>query len=75
MIGVLKKGYDMEKVQSKFGGIWEKYSQGRTIIGEGTGTDSNGLVQTFTLYFFYCIIFCTHIYTSYRIYLIYYFTF
>ena len=37
----------IEKVQSKFGGIWEKYSQGRTIIGEGTGTDSNGLVQTF----------------------------
>ena len=26
----------------------EKYSQGRTLIGEGTGTDSNGLVQTFT---------------------------
>ena len=38
----------IEKVQSKFGGIWEKYSQGRTIIGEGTGTDSNGLVQSFT---------------------------
>ena len=38
----------IEKVQSKFGGTWEKYSQGRTIIGEGTGTDSNGLVQTFT---------------------------
>ena len=38
----------IEKVQSKFGGIWEKYSQGRTITGEGTGTDSNGLVQTFT---------------------------
>ena len=38
----------IEKVQSKFGGIWEKYAQGRTLIGEGTGTDSNGLVQTFT---------------------------
>ena len=38
----------VEKVQTKFGGTWEKYSQGRTIIGEGTGTDSNGLVQTFT---------------------------
>ena len=38
----------VEKVQSKFGGTWEKYSQGRTLIGEGTGTDSNGLVQTFT---------------------------
>ena len=38
----------VDKVRSKFGGIWEKYSQGRTIIGEGTGTDSNGLVKTFT---------------------------
>ena len=28
-------------------GTWEKYAQGRTLIGEGTGTDSNGLVQTF----------------------------
>ena len=37
----------VEKVQSKFGGTWEKYSQGRTIMGDGTGTDSNGLVQTF----------------------------
>ena len=37
----------IEKVQSKFGGTWEKYSQGRTLMGEGTGTDSNGLVQTF----------------------------
>ena len=38
----------VEKVQDKFGGTWEKYSQGRTLIGEGTGTDSNGLIQTFT---------------------------
>ena len=37
----------VEKVQTKFGGKWEKYAQGRTLIGEGTGTDSNGLVQTF----------------------------
>ena len=38
----------VEKVQSKFGGKWEVYAGGRTIIGVGTGTDSNGLVQTFT---------------------------
>ena len=38
----------IEKVQNKFGGTWEKYAQGRTLIGEGTGTDSNGLVQTYT---------------------------
>ena len=37
----------IEKVQSKFGGTWEKYSQGRTIMGEGIGTDSNGIIQTF----------------------------
>ena len=37
----------IEKVQSKFGGTWEKYAQGRTLIGEGIGTDSNGLVKTF----------------------------
>ena len=38
----------IEKVQSKFGGRWEVYAGGRTIIGVGTGTDINGLVQTFT---------------------------
>ena len=38
----------IEKVQKRFGGTWEKYSEGRTLIGEGTGTDSNGLVKTFT---------------------------
>lgn len=38
----------IEKVQSKFGGTWEKYAQGRTLIGEGAGTDSNGLVQIFS---------------------------
>ena len=38
----------IEKVQSKFGGKWEVYAGGRTIIGAGTGTDSNGLVQTFS---------------------------
>ena len=36
-----------EEVTNAIGGEWEKYAQGRTIIGEGTGTDSNGLVKTF----------------------------
>ena len=36
-----------EEVTNAIGGEWEKYAQGRTIIGEGTGTDANGLVQTF----------------------------
>jgi len=39
---------DANQVHDAIGGEWEKYSQGRTLIGEGTGTDANGLVQTFT---------------------------
>ena len=38
---------DATQVHDAIGGTWEKYAQGRTIIGDGTGTDSNGLVQTF----------------------------
>ena len=37
----------IEEVTNAIGGEWEKYAQGRTIIGEGIGTDSNGLVKTF----------------------------
>ena len=32
----------VEKVQNKFGGIWEKYSEGRTLIGDGT--DESGYI-------------------------------
>ena len=38
---------EASQVHDAIGGEWEKYAQGRTIIGDGTGTDSNGLVQTF----------------------------
>lgn len=32
---------------SYIGGTWEKYGQGRTLIGEGTGVDSESLEKTF----------------------------
>ena len=32
----------IEEVTSAIGGEWEKYAQGRTIIGDGTVTDSSG---------------------------------
>ena len=32
----------IEKVQSKFGGKWEVYASGRTLVSAGTVTDANG---------------------------------
>ena len=32
----------IEEVTNAIGGEWEKYAQGRTIIGDGTVTDSSG---------------------------------
>ena len=36
-----------EEVSNKLGGTWEAYGQGRTLIGIGTGTDSNSISQEF----------------------------
>ena len=38
-----------EAVESKLGGTWEKYGEGRTLIGEGTGNDQNGLSKEFAI--------------------------
>src|SRR5574344_992477 len=34
---------------SLYGGTWVSYGQGRTLIGVGSGTDTNGTVQTFNV--------------------------
>ena len=41
---------NVDKVKEKFPNTeWEKYSEGRTLVGEGTGTDINGNVSTFAV--------------------------
>ena len=36
-------------VHDRFGGTWVAYATGRTLIGVGTGTDSNSTSQTFAV--------------------------
>lgn len=38
----------IDDVVARFGGEWETYSEGRTLVGVGTSTDSNGNVATYT---------------------------
>ena len=37
----------IEKVQEKFGGMWERYAEGTTIVSVGTYTDSKGNVNSY----------------------------
>ena len=39
----------VDAVEAKFGGEWEKYSEGKTLVGEGTNTDSEDNSKTFTI--------------------------
>ena len=40
---------DATQVHDAIGGEWEKYAQGRTIIGEGTVTDLNGETKLYSI--------------------------
>ena len=48
-IYISTKDDTVQKVKSKFGGEWEAYSQGRTLVGVGTTTDENGNALVYTL--------------------------
>lgn len=39
----------IEKVQSKFGGKWEVYASGRTLVSAGTVTDTNGETKLYSI--------------------------
>ena len=37
----------IEKVQKRFGGTWEKYAEGTSLVSTGTYTDSNGNINSY----------------------------
>ena len=37
------------EVEKRFGGTWISYGSGKTLVGSGTGTDSSGTKQTFSV--------------------------
>lgn len=47
-IGSIYMSVNSTSPSTLFGGTWEQIAQGRTIIGQGTGTDSNSVSKTFT---------------------------
>ena len=47
-IGSIYMSVNSTNPSTLFGGSWEQIAQGRTIIGQGTGTDSNSVSKTFT---------------------------
>lgn len=47
-IGSLYISTNNQNPATFLGGKWESYAQGRTIIGAGTGTDSNGSKRSFS---------------------------
>jgi len=39
----------VDAVVTRFGGTWEKFGEGKTLVGEGTNTDSENNSKTFTI--------------------------
>jgi hypothetical protein len=37
-----------EQMETAYGGTWEAFGAGRTLVGNGSGTDSNNTTQSFT---------------------------
>ena len=47
-VGSVYISYESTNPSEKFGGEWERTGEGRTLIGEGTGTDENNIEKIFT---------------------------